>query len=271
MILSVLAALDAFGQDEGEGESAPLPVCFNMNDANADAVADDLCFPPVEGYERFTTSSDGTMFPAALDLPGDSGFWPGGEGYELLNRLTLVRRRGEGEFGERYHPELGSYDRTDWWGIWHLDVIYYAPQDPTGRAMVVRVLRVNHLPASSRSKFRYTDGISAVRQTIVGAELLTESHDGGSEAPRTLPYNTLLRTDTGTLVVEDCDHNTYAYDSTADTDYGAHYPYAVVLGEGDDLRNVDRMIRRYLVRMANPAVCTSFCTGPANAILCPAS
>jgi len=256
MILSVLVALGAFGQGEGEGESAPSPVCFNMNHANADAAADDLCFPPIDGYERFTTSSDGTMFPAALDLPGDSGFWPGAEGYELLNRLTLVRRRGEGEFGERYHPELGSYDRSDWWGIWHLDVVYYAPQDPTGRAMMVRVLRVNHLPASSRSKLRYTDGVSAVSETIVGAELLTESHDGGSEAPRALPYNVLKRTDTGTLVIEDCAYNPYALNwwhargRTGDT------APALALWEGDDLRNVGRMVRRYLERLANPAVCT---------------
>ena len=218
MILSVLVTLGAFGQDEDESASSPL--CFNMNHANADAAADDVCFAPIEGYERFTPSGDYT----------------------------------------------GSYHSGGFGRFWHLAIVYYAPQDPTGRAMMVRVLRFHHLPLHSRIKLR-----GAFSQTFVWAELLTESHNGGSEAPRTLPYNVLKRTDSGTLVVEDCDYNTHAYDSTQDTDFGAEFPYAVVLGESNDLRNVDRMVRRYLERMANPAVCTSFCTGPANAIRCPAS
>ena len=225
MTLSVLVAFGAFGQgeDDGEGEgedeSAASPVCFNMNH-NADTAADDVCFAPIEGYERYT--------------PGDT--YAG-------------------------HYFSGGFGRS-----WRLAIVYYAPQDATGRAMMVRVLRIHHLPLHSRRKLA-----GAFSQTFVWAELLTESHNGGSEAQRTKPYNVLKRTDTGTLVVEDCDYNTYAYDSSADDDNGSHYPYAAVLGEGDDLRNVDRMVRRYLEGLANPAVCTSFCTGPANAIVCPVS
>ena len=203
-LLSVLA-LGAFGQgeDEGEGESAPSPLCFNMNH-NADAAADDVCFAPIEGYERYT--------------PGDYG---------------------------RYY-ESDGFGRP-----WRVAVVQYAPQDPTGRAMMVEILRWHHLPMDSRTK-----SMGGFPQTFVWASLLTESHNGGSEAPRTLPYNVLKRTDAGTLVIEDCDYNPYARELEGFSDAGADYPYAVVLGEGDDLRNVNRMVRRYLERLANPAVCT---------------
>ena len=209
MTLSVLVAFGAFGQGdtegEGEDESAASPVCLNMN-LNADAEADDVCFAPIEGYERYT--------------PGDYG---------------------------RYYPS-GGFGR-----YWRVAVVQYAPQDPTGRAMMVEILRWHQLPLDSRTK-----PMGGFPQTFVWAELLTESHNGGSEAPRAKPYNVLKRTDAGTLVVEDCDYNPYARElgSEGFSDAGTDYPYAVVLGEGDDLRNVDRMVRRYLEGLANPAVCT---------------
>ena len=236
MTLSVLVALGAFGQgqgedeDEGEGEdeSAASPVCFNMNAPNADAAADDVCFPPIEGYERIAAVSDHG--------------WP-----KVVRSLPPSNAATESEL---HHGDWYGFQRSTVWAH-----VYYAPQDPTGRAMMVEIARHQYLPLHSRTKPR-----GAYSETIVWAELLAESHNGGGEAPRTLPYNVLRRTDAGTLVVEDCDYNHDFYDwrvwqHFAPPSWG-YYHGGVVLGEGDDLRNVDRMVRRYLEGLANPAVCT---------------
>lgn len=218
--LSVLVALGAFGQgeDDGEGEgedeSTASPVCFNMNAPNADAAADDVCFPPIEGYERIAVSED----------------WS-------YKRERLPPSNNATEYEVVLH---------DWESILRSTFsvqIYYAPQDPNGRAMMVEIERRHDLPLHSRTKPR-----ARVSETVVRAELLAESHNGGGEAPRTLPYNVLRRTDAGTLVVEDCDYNEDTY----------FYRGGLVLGEGDDLRNVDRMVRLYLEGAANPAVCTTW-------------
>lgn len=235
MTLSVLVAFGAFGQgeDDGEGEgedeSAASPVCFNMNTNGgggiiraADAAADDVCFAPIEGYERYT--------------PGD-GSW--------------------------------EYHESDGFGhLWRVAVVQYLPKRAitcstkgcsTGRAMKVEIVRWHHLPMETIRRIQ-GEGLFAVRsdsrtkggftQTFVWATLVDFSAWGKD-------YNVLKRTDAGTLVIEDCDYNPYASKFEGLTDAGADYPYAVVLGEGDDLRNVDRMVRRYLERLANPAVCTS--------------
>ena len=215
VILSVLVALGAFGQgeEEGEGESAPSPVCFNMNALNADAAADDVCFPPIEGYERIAVTEE------------RSYRWDRRPPSNNATESEVIR----GDSRSLLTSTFGAQ-------------VYYAPQDPNGRAMMVEIHRRHHLPLHSRTKPR-----GAFSETVVWAELLAESHNGGGEAPRTLPYDVLRRTDAGTLVVEDCDYQGRA-------DYLWH---PAVLGEGDDLRNVDRMVRRYLGEgQANPAVCT---------------
>ena len=215
VILSILVSVGAFGQgEEGEGESAPSPVCFNLNALNADAAADDVCFSPIEGYERIVLSADS---------------------------LHNTHRR------EWLPPSNNATEREVLWGSTRSILrstfgvaVYYAPQDPNGRAMMVAIDRRYDLPLHSRTKPR-----GRVSETVVRAELLAEAHNGGGEAPRTMPYDRLRRTDTGTLVVEDCDYLHFWWGGDG-----------LVLGEGDDLRNVDRMVRRYLEGQANPAVCT---------------
>lgn len=215
VILSVLVALGAFGQgeEEGEGESAPSPVCFNMNALNADATADDACFSPIEGYERIAVTEE--------------------QSYRWDRRPPSNNATQREVLNGRTRSIL-----TSMFGV----QVYYAPQDPNGRAMRVEIRRLHHLPLHSRTK-----PLGASSDTLVWAELLAESHNGGGEAPRTLPYDRLKRTDAGTLVIEDCDWLGSWFDDG----------YAAKLGEGDDLRNVDRMVRRYLGEgQANPAVCT---------------
>ena len=218
MTLSVLVAFGAFGQ--GEGESAA---------SHGDQYTHS--FLPV----CFNMNGEGWSIRANhnADAAADDVCFAHIEGYE------------------RYTPGDGSwrYDELDGFvRQWRVAVVQYLPKGSTGRAMKVEIVRWHLLPLDSRTKVGFTETL--VSATLADWPVPESGIVRLADLQQWKTYNVLKRTDAGTLVVEDC-----AYYTEGATDAG-YSPTVVVLGEGDDLRNVDRMVRRYLERLANPAVCT---------------